>query len=266
MNRHSFVPDSAQKYNGEREPFADWLGTEPGRYLLEWERAQFASAVEDVFGYKAAQLGLPRVDFLQENRIAFRFNASLENGAAVVADPLQLPFATNSLDLIALPHVLENHTEPHHVLREVERVLVPGGQVVISGFNPLSLWGLRQSFSSRHADAPWDAKFIGLIRLKDWLKLLGFELNGGVFGCYAPPFGNAKWLSRFAFMEKAGARWWPIMGGAYVVRAIKRVHGMMLVTPAWRAERARRRALAAVPQQPRNGHGARGSSEARRDG
>ncbi len=79
--------------------------------------------------------------------------------------------------------------------------------------------------------------------------MLGFELNGGKFGCYAPPFRDKRWLDRFAFMEKAGARWWPIAGGIYVVRAVKRVHGIRIVTPAWRKERARRRALAAFPQR-----------------
>jgi hypothetical protein len=76
-----------------------------------------------------------------------------------------------------------------------------------------------------------------------------------MFGCYAPPFRSPRWLERFRFMEKAGARWWPIAGGIYVVRAKKRVHGMRLVTPAWRRERARRRALAPVPQRSAgNGH------------
>jgi len=264
MDRNSFVADSVHKYNGGRTPFTQWLTTEAGRYVLEWELAQFDAAVEDVFGYRAVQLGLPAVDCLRQNRIAFRFTAAIEHGAAVTADPLQLPFSSNSLDLVVMPHVLESHTEPHHVLREVERVLVPEGQVVISGFNTLSLWGLRQLFAGRSSGAPWDGKFIGLLRLKDWLKLLGFELNGGVFGCYAPPFASRKWLQRCAFMEKAGARWWPIMGGTYVVRAVKRVHGMRIVTPAWRIERARRRGLAPVPQ--RNGHAMRGSTEQRRDG
>jgi hypothetical protein len=44
-------------------------------------------------------------------------------------------------------------------------------------------------------------------------------------------------------MEQAGARWWPIMGGLYVIRAIKRAPGSIMITPAWRRERARRRAL-----------------------
>src|SRR5437879_12299853 len=83
---------------------------------------------------------------------------------------------------------------------------MPEGQVVISGFNTASLWRLRQVFS-RKAGAPWDGRFIGLVRLKEWLKLLGLELNGGKFGCYAPPFSNPQWLRRFGFMEKMGPRW-----------------------------------------------------------
>ena len=217
--------------------------------MLDWELAQFDSAVDDVFGFRAVQVGLPEVDFLRQNRISYRFTLALEPGAAVAADPLQLPLASQSVDLVVLPHVLEGHPNPHDVLREVERVLRPEGQVVISGFNTISLWRARQLFASRHNGAPWDAKFIGLLRLREWLRVLGFELNGGKFGCYAPPFRNEVWLKRFAFMEKAGARWWPVTGGIYVVRAVKRVHAMRIVTPAWRQERARRRALAPVSQR-----------------
>jgi SAM-dependent methyltransferase len=217
--------------------------------VLDWELAQFDSAVDDVFGFRAVQIGLPEVDFLRQNRIPYRFTLALEPGAALAADPLQLPLASQSVDLVVLPHVLEGHPNPHDVLREVERVLMPEGQVVISGFNTASLWRVRQLFASRHNGAPWDAKFIGLLRLREWLRVLGFELNGGKFGCYAPPFRNEVWLKRFEFMEKAGARWWPVTGGIYVVRAVKRVHAMRIVTPAWRQERARRRALAPVSQR-----------------
>jgi len=222
--------------------------------VLDWELAQFDSAVDDVFGFRAVQVGLPEVDFLRQNRISYRFTLALEPGAAVAADPLQLPLASQSVDLVVLPHVLEGHPNPHDVLREVERVLMPEGQVVISGFNTISLWRARQLFASRHNGAPWDAKFIGLLRLREWLRVLGFELNGGKFGCYAPPFRNEVWLKRFAFMEKAGARWWPVTGGVYVVRAVKRVHAMRIVTPAWRQERARRRALAPVSQRSHRNH------------
>jgi SAM-dependent methyltransferase len=222
--------------------------------VLDWELAQFDSAVDDVFGFRAVQIGLPEVDFLRQNRIRYRFTLALEQGAALAADPLQLPLASQSVDLVALPHVLEAHHNPHDVLREVERVLMPEGQAVISGFNTVSLWRLRQAFMFQRNGAPWDAKFIGVLRLREWLRVLGFELNGGKFGCYAPPFSDRRWLERFSFMEKAGARWWPVTGGVYVVRAVKRVHGMRLITPAWRQERARRRSLAAPVSQRSNGN------------
>ena len=253
--------NGALKYNGGRSSLFEWLSTPQGAYVLDWELAQFDSAVDDVFGFRAVQVGLPEVDFLRQNRIPYRLTVALEPGGAVAADPLQLPLATQSVDLVALPHVLEGHPNPHDVLREVERVLMPEGQVVISGFNTASLWRLRQMFSSRTAGAPWDGKFIGLLRLREWLRVLGFELNGGKFGCYAPPFREKVWLERFAFMEKAGPRWWPVTGGIYVVRAVKRVHGMRIISPAWRQERARRRALAPVSQRTHKNNG----RESRRD-
>jgi SAM-dependent methyltransferase len=259
MDRQSFVSSGAHQYNGARPALSEWFATPQGRYVLDWELTQFDRATEDVFGYRAVQMGLHQIDFLRANRIPYRFTLALEHGAALAADPMQLPLASQSVDLVVLPHALESTADPHLVLREAERVLMPEGQIVISGFNPLSLWRLRQMFASRGAGAPWDERFTGLLRLKDWLHLLGFELNGGRFGCYAPPFESPRWLQRFAFMEQAGARWWPIMGGVYVVRAVKRVYGMRLIAPAWRKERARRRALAAIPQ--RSGHPTRSTHQ-----
>jgi SAM-dependent methyltransferase len=249
------LQNGSQKYNGERSSLSEWLATSQGAYVLGWEIAQFDSAVDDVFGYRAVQIGLPEVDFLRQNRIQFRFSLALEPGAAVAADPLQLPLESQSVDLLALPHVLEFHHNPHEVLREAERVLRPEGHIVISGFNTASLWRLRQltPFVAK-SGMPWDAHFIGLLRLRDWLRVLGFELNGGKFGCYVPPFASKKWLDRFAFMDKAGARWWPVLGGVYVVRAVKRVAGLRLVTPAWRQERARRRALSPVTNRSHKNH------------
>ncbi len=203
---------------------ADWLETPKGSYVLAWERGQFDAAVEDVFGFNAVQLGLPGVDFLRESRIPLKVRAGLEPGCGLLSEPVQLPLASQSTDLLALPHVLEFSGRPHAILREERR------------------------------QVPWCGRFIGLLRLKDWLALLGFELNGGRFGCYAPPFSQGRWLERFGFMEKAGDRWWPICGGVYVVRAVKRVAGMRLVTPNWRDKRAPKKALAPVTQRENGLH------------
>ncbi|HKW38083.1 MAG TPA: methyltransferase domain-containing protein [Burkholderiales bacterium] len=228
---------------------ADWFETPKGTYVLGWERKQFDAAVEDVFGYNAVQVGLPGLDFLRESRIPLRVRAGAEPGCSLRSDPVQLPLASQSIDLLALPHVLEFCARPHAILREAERVLMPEGSVVISGFNPLSLWGAARALGWERRRYPGCGRYIGLLRLKDWLALLGFELNGGRFGCYAPPFTQGRWLQRFGFMEKAGERWWPICGGVYVVRAVKRVAGMRLVTPNWRSVRAPKKALAPVAQR-----------------
>src|SRR3977135_4650584 len=166
MGQHSFVQNGAQKYNGGRSSPSWWFSTPQGAYVLDWELTQFDSAVDDVFGFRALQVGLPEIDFLRQNRIPYRFSLALEPGAALAADPRHLPLASQSVDLVALPHVLEFHHNPHDVLREVERVLIPEGQVVISGFNSASLWRLRQGFS-RKAGGARGLRFIGRGLAKD---------------------------------------------------------------------------------------------------
>src|SRR5205814_9099465 len=118
MDRNSFVQNGAQKYNGGgRSSLSAWLSTPQGAYVLGWELSQFDSAVDDVFGFRAVQVGLPEVDFLRQNRIPFRFSLALERGAGIAAAPLQLPIATQSVDLVALPHVLESLPNPHVAFR-----------------------------------------------------------------------------------------------------------------------------------------------------
>jgi SAM-dependent methyltransferase len=223
----------------------DWLATPPGRYLLAWERAQLDQAVADIFGFHALQLGVPELDALAANRMPHRWLATQAAvpGAAIVTDFSALPFPASSLDLVVLPHALELGTDPHTTLREVERVLVPQGRVVICGLNPASLWGLRQRRAQlyhRPGLGPLclpEGEFIGNWRLRDWLRLLGLEVEVGRFGCYRPMFGSEKWLQRFEWMERAGERWWPILGAVYFLVAVKRVRGMTLLSPSWKGTR-----------------------------
>jgi SAM-dependent methyltransferase len=251
----------------------EWFQTPPGQYLLGWEQTQFDLAVADLFGYNALQLGLPELQALQANRMPHRWQALPEallpaqawtaggtgggEGAAqptmkvsLITDAAALPFPAASLDLVVLPHTLELSADPHQVLREVERVLVPEGRVVISGFNPGSLWGLRQGrarlcdrmgvsiLGASNLFLPDAGDFIGPWRLRDWLQLLSFELKSDRYGCYRPAMKTDKWLQRTAWMDRAGARWWPIFGAVYFVVAVKRVRGMRLLGPAWKPRRA----------------------------
>jgi SAM-dependent methyltransferase len=276
----------------------DWFQTARGRYILEWERQQLDQVVVDIFGFHALQLGLPALDALQANRMPHRWFASdgsdlaapaaddhgspahsntgkpdgqraaVLQTSALACDFSALPFPANSLDLIVLPHTLEFHPDPHATLREVERVLVPEGRVVICCVNPISLWGLRQRRAHLYRRLgfgelylPREGEFIGYWRLRDWLRLLSFEVESGRFGCYRPAVTDARWLERFQWMDKAGARWWPIFGAVYFLVATKRVHGMRLMGKGWKTAKAHANAPVSVanrrtnaPHTDRSGH------------
>jgi SAM-dependent methyltransferase len=265
---------------------AQWLQSPAGRYLLDWEQTQLDRAVADVFGFHALQLGLPDLAALRANRMPHRWVASdslrepellalpplddslstllpMDAGVALHCDFDALPFPANSLDLVVLPHALELARDPHDTLREVERVLVPEGRVVIVGFNPASLWGLRQRFGHLRQRLglggqlylPSAGDFIGFGRVRDWLRLLGFEVERGRFGCWCLPLRSEKGLERMAWMEAAGARGWPVLGAVYLVEAVKRVRGMRLVGLARRRQAATRTAPAVVANRQAWGEG-----------
>jgi SAM-dependent methyltransferase len=226
----------------------EWLDTPQGRYVQSWEQARVDRMVADVFGYNAVQIGLLEHDYLRANRMPFKLHcedALPGPPRALTCDPVQLPFPATSIDLLVLPHVLEFAADPHAVLREVERVLVPEGHVLITGFNPFSLWGARRRLREREP-FPWNGDWLSVPRLRDWFKLLSLESQAGGFGCYCPPVRSEKWLARLHFMEAAGDRWWPFLGGTYVLQGIKRVRGMRLIMPNWRDRRAAARALSTV--------------------
>ena len=249
----------------------DWFQTPRGRYMLDWERQQLDQVVADIFGFHAVQLGLSALDALAANRMPHRWHlcagddhlatgaqpspghsttgvVSGQRGAgaapatALVCDFAALPFPANSLDLVVLPHTLELNADPHATLREVERVLVPEGRVVICGINPVSLWGLRQRRAHLYKKLgfgklflPDAGEFIGYRRLRDWLRLLSFEVEAGSFGCYRPAVSTDKWLGRYQWMDPVGERWWPIFGAVYFLVAVKRVRGIKLIGPVWKA-------------------------------
>jgi len=144
-----------------------------------------------------------------------------------------LPFKSHSIDNVLLPHVLEFSTDPHQVLREVDRVLVADGTVVLCCFNPLSMWGLRRLFSYQDT-LPWQGHYFSQVRVKDWLRLLNFEVIDVKKIMFRPPVRTDKWLARFSIMERWGKRFWPFFGGITVLVATKRTIPLTPVRLHWR--------------------------------
>jgi SAM-dependent methyltransferase len=228
-----------------------WMKSSLGQYLQCREQALFDEAVTNIFGFNAVQLGMANADFLRSCRMPFMLNAGVKDGA-LNCQSTQLPFKTASIDLLLLPHVLEFSEDPHQTLRDAERVLVPEGHI-ISGFNPLSAWGLKR-LAAKSKGYPWQGTFFSLLRIKDWLALLDFEIVSIKMDCYALPFSNPSWLKRCDFMDKTGSGWWPMMGAIYFVVAKKRVLGMRVIRPEWKQNRLKSLVTAPTQRQPTQHH------------
>ncbi|MBB5019656.1 SAM-dependent methyltransferase [Chitinivorax tropicus] len=229
----------------------DWWESPLGQYVIEHEQAYFDQVVTNLFGFHAVQVGMSQLDLLRANRMPHRIKIGRVGMVDLHCDPANLPLESGSIDLIVLPHVLDFNANPHQVLREAERVLVADGQLLIAGFNPWSLWGGKRLWLKRQG-MPWRGHFLSLPRIKDWLKLLSFDISDNQLTCYVPPFVQPQWRQRFGFMERLGARWWPVAGGVYFLHAVKRVQGMRLITPAWQQHKLRARLAALAERQGAN--------------
>lgn len=208
--------------------FGRWAQNAPaGQYALAQEQAFYDQHVEDIFGYYAVQIGLPERQFLRQSRIAHRLCVAPYGSADVYAQSTMLPLDCQSMDLVVLPHGLELSEHPHQVLNEIHRILVPDGKLLLTGFNPVSLWGWQHpGGASRHDMISW-------LRVKDWLAFLGFEVAAWQFMVYVPPCRSERSLQRWRALERVGPKLWPKMGAVYGLHLIKRTPGVHPLKMAW---------------------------------
>ena len=240
-----------------RRSMRDWYHQGLGGGLLDLEQAELDGVLPNLFGYYLVQIGcLVDADLLGASRIRHRvivdklpLSARDAHGSCIRANAEYLPVQRDSVDVVLLPHTLEFATDPHGVLREVERVLVPEGHVIVLGFSPWSMWGLRQLLTPRRARSapPWCGEFRGQLRIKDWLALLGFDVVVSRRYFFRPPITHTGIMRRLEFLERVGRRWWPFLGGAYILLAKKRVATLTPIKPRWRPRRSLIRADAVKP-------------------
>lgn len=232
-----------------------WFRHAYGRAFVAAVRAELARILPNLFGYHLIQLGSADGDSftassrIQHNVVIAGRREGVASGHNVQAEFAALPIATDAVDVVLLPFVLEFNERPHDVLREVERVLVPEGHVVIVLFNPLSLWGLARFWLKGRQRPPWSGRFFTATRIKDWLALLGFDIVVTRSFFYRPPLRHEPSLQRMQFLERIGARWWPIFGAATVLVGRKRVATLTPIKPRWRPRRSVLAAGLAEPTQ-----------------
>jgi SAM-dependent methyltransferase len=217
-----------------------WFEGRTGAYLLRQERAVLNEVLPTAFGFYLVQAGAwgPAHGLLQSSPIRSRMVLDPQaDDADLCADPGYLPFASDSVDTVVLPHTLERTPDPHQALREAERVLLGEGHLIVLGFHPWGPWGLRRQFA---ASPPWGGRYIRAGRLREWLAVLGFETLAIRNYLFRPPFTHDVLLVKSGLLD----RWrWRLTAGAYMLAARKRV---LCVTPLRHQRLRPQRAFAGV--------------------
>jgi SAM-dependent methyltransferase len=230
-------------------PLHRWLETPLGEAVVAREAALLQDALADVFGFEMLQIG----SWGEAGRLVAGARTQHRcwiapdacGPGAIRAELHQLPIATTSVEAVLLPHTLEFAPNPHELLREVERVLVGEGHLLVCGFNPRGPWGLRH-LATRRRFPPPAVRLMSESRVRDWLGLLGFEVVDARRYLFAHQWAQLLPMRSREWIERQGPLIAPPLAGAYFLKARKRVHAL---TPI-RAVRTRRPVVVVGAPEP----------------
>lgn len=212
-----------------------WYQTESGKLISHSVEQQIWQLTACIFGYVGVQIGqvFTGCELLKNCTIGQQVVLDYSASTNIIANPVALPFPNDSVDLFLLPHTLDFVADPHQVLREVERSLVPEGHLVIIGFNPISFYGLWRIFSMRKNSSPWDANFYSVRRMRDWCSLLGFDEVDLQFNAHLPPFKRIQRWKRMQAINRFLQKSFAYSGGIYIFVARKRIATLTPLKQAW---------------------------------
>ena len=221
-----------------------WYQRPLGQLLAHNELLALESELPTLFGYHLLVLDPPwERCHLENSRIPHHVIQSVEplaqQQAGLGGHTEQWPIMSDTIDAIVLPHTLEITRDPHQVLREADRSLIPDGHLVIIGFNPRSLWGLRRALSRKRQQMPWGCQFLSMNRIKDWLRLLGFDTLHARYLFQYPPLQNVRLLEKLRISAAPGDNYGrKYLSAAYILVARKR---SIVLTPLKEGPLERRR-------------------------
>ena len=251
-----------EKHNMNLKNYCErWYETLPGKASLHVMDELCAENMSGIFGYFALQMGelSGRHNLLKNSRIAAGFTLInkqltkkqikaneqlahvdtstdiIESNSLIISSNEQLPIETDNIDLVVASHVLEFSKDPHQVLREIDRVLVPEGHCILIGFNPFSLLRAGHFLKPATYKKSNPYKMRAAYRVKDWFSLLGFEvLDVQHFG-FRPNIKNQVLFERLGWLENLSQKAWPVLGDLYMLHAKKQVIAMRPHKKVWKA-------------------------------
>lgn len=155
-----------------------WQDMPWGDYFRDALTQQLQPYLGKLYGFHMLKIGSLSAEInTRQCAISHQVNVGDEgDGLHVIASATQLPFEAKSIDACLLAHTLAWSQDPHRVMREVDRVLIDDGWMIISGFNPFSLLGISKGLPGLQRRAPWSGRMFSQVRLLDWLSLLNYEV------------------------------------------------------------------------------------------
>jgi ubiquinone/menaquinone biosynthesis C-methylase UbiE len=224
------------------QPPSSWQDLPCGELILSTINEHMDNWWGRMFGYHLLKIGnLSAVIDSQASMINHQvevidkdFQQGVSSNSRLIAENDDLPFLKHSVDIAILSHALEFAVDPHHVIREANRVVIPNGYMVITGYNPLSLAGLNKLIPFRRGKTPWSGRFFTPMRVKDWLNLMGYEIVDDTR--LLPYFLNKNsrghsWCARK--WQSFAEHYFSAFGSVYIIIAKKRKLPLTPIKPKW---------------------------------
>ncbi len=220
----------------------EWYETLYGEYIVNNEAQLLREWLSQLFGYRMVLIGT-RMQiwdrYAQQSHIRQRIwmNHSDIVGQLqcdILTTMSALPVKSDSIDLVVLFHALDRAEDPRRLIREVERILIPEGRVIIFGFNPYSLFGVWRMLGRRKSPGQLSGHLkVGCRQLTEWLSLLGMEVEEKRYFAFRPPLQKQSALEKMKFLESGGQKLWPSSGGVYAIQAVKNVATLTPFRPSF---------------------------------
>jgi len=139
------------------------------------------------------------------------------NATALVLDE-ELPLSNGSVDRVLVIHSLEVAANEREQLREIWRVLAPGGRVLLVVPNRRGIW-------ARSEATPFGyGRPFGRTQLTALLRDAMFTPVGWSEALAVPPFRRRALLRSGVVWERVGRVLWPAFAGVIIVEATKQLY------------------------------------------
>jgi SAM-dependent methyltransferase len=209
-----------------RNFYAQPLGTVARRFLSRGIRARWSDTHGQRIvglGYATPYLGLFREDaerclaFMPAAQGVVNWPPAGPNAAALVADD-SLPLPDSSVDRVIAIHSLEMSANPADHLREIWRVLAPGGRMIVVVPNRRGIW-------ARVETTPFGfGRPYGRGQLTALLREVLFSPLGWTEALAVPPIRRRLFLRSGSAWERIGSTLWPGFAGVIIVEATKQLY------------------------------------------